>query len=222
MKYTATLQGTDCPVVPVSTGKVWSFTTVKPAPAPGVCPCSVFDDGTVPEILDVPDAAVTLGMKFSADTTGTVSGIRFYKGAANTSAHVGTLWSATGSILARGTFADESTTGWQTLTFADPVAITKNTTYVVSYRTNVGHYSATLNGFGGGIDRPPLHVASSGGVYSYGDSFPGNAVRTSYLVDVVFEKGLPTLTITGQDPAPGAVVSSTRHARRGAVLRADR
>ena len=205
VKYTATLQGTDSSGGDVGAGKTWTFTTVKPPPAPGVCPCTVFDDSTVPGMLDVPDGPVTLGMRFTADTTGMVTGVRFYKGVNNTGAHVGTLWSNAGAVLARGTFTDESTTGWQTLTFAQPVAITKNTPYVVSYRAANGHYSATVNGFGSGIDRPPLHVTSQGGAYSYSDSFPGNVSSASYLVDVVFEKGLPTLAFTSQDPAPGAV-----------------
>lgn len=205
VKFTATVRGTDASGGDVGAGKTWTFTTVKPPPAPGVCPCTVFDDGAVPEMLDVPDGPVTLGTRFTADTTGMVTGIRFYKGINNSGAHVGTLWSSAGAILARATFTDESTTGWQTLTFSQPVAITKNTPYVVSYRAANGHYSATINGFGAGIDRPPLHVTSQAGAYSYGDAFPSNASTASYLVDVVFEKGLPTLSFTSQDPAPGAV-----------------
>ena len=38
-------------------------------------------------------------------------------------AHTGTLWAADGTVLATGTFTDESTTGWQTLTFPTPVTI---------------------------------------------------------------------------------------------------
>ena len=50
-----------------------------------------------------PDSAVELGMKFRSDVSGTVSGIRFYKGSGNTGTHVGNLWSSTGARLASAT-----------------------------------------------------------------------------------------------------------------------
>ena len=62
--------------------------------------------------------SVELGMKFTADSSGTVTGVRFYKSAANTGTHTGSLWSATGTRLAQVTFTNESASGWQTATFA--------------------------------------------------------------------------------------------------------
>ncbi|WP_457848283.1 DUF4082 domain-containing protein, partial [Staphylococcus aureus] len=71
------------------------------------CPCSVFGSD-VPATPDGGDtSAVELGMKFSAETSGFVTGVRFYKSAANTGVHLGTLWSATGTQLATGTFTNE-------------------------------------------------------------------------------------------------------------------
>lgn len=205
--HTATLSGTDTQGNPVTTGKTWTFRTAKPPAAPGVCPCSLFDEDTVPTLLqDADTAPVTLGVRFSPDVTGTVTGVRFYKGVNNTGTHTGSLWTATGTLLAQGTFSGESTTGWQTLTFSQPVAVTKNAEYVASYRTEVGRYSATPNAFGSAnLSRPPLTVTSTAGAYTYGSGFPSSSSPSSYLVDVVFEKGAPALTITGQDPAPGAV-----------------
>ena len=52
-------------------------------------------------------------MKFRTDVAGFVTGIRFYKGTANTGTHVGTLWSGTGTKLATATFTGETATGWQ-------------------------------------------------------------------------------------------------------------
>ncbi len=53
-----------------------------------------------------------------------VTGIRFYKSAANIGPHVGNLWDSTGTLLATATFTDESDSGWQQVTFstagADP------------------------------------------------------------------------------------------------------
>ena len=36
-------------------------------------------------------------MKFKADSNGTVTGVRFYKAAANTGTHIGSLWTAAGT-----------------------------------------------------------------------------------------------------------------------------
>ena len=49
--------------------------------------------------------AVNVGMSFTSSVSGFVTGVRFYKSAANTGTHIGTLWSATGTQLATVTFA---------------------------------------------------------------------------------------------------------------------
>ncbi|MDR7309239.1 hypothetical protein J2S40_000297 [Nocardioides luteus] len=206
VKHTVTLAATDNQGTALSGGKSWSFVTAKPPAAPGVCPCSIYDDDDVPTVLeDSEHASLTLGMRFTPNVTGTVTGVKFYKAVNNTAPHVGTLWSSNGTVLAQGTFADESTTGWQTLTFAQPVAVQAGTEYTVSYHTN-GAYSASPNAFAAAnLSKGPLNVTSSAGAWSSGESFPGNSSASSYLVDVVFEKGAPTLTMTAQSPAPGAV-----------------
>lgn len=205
--HTATVSGTDTSGNPVTTGKTWTFLTVKPASAPGVCPCSIFDDSVVPSILEVADPdAVTLGVRFTPTVNGRVTGVKFYKGAGNTGTHTGTLWRADGTQLATGTFTGETTSGWQTLSFATPVQVTKDTTYVAGYRTTVGRYSATPGAFSAAdLSKPPLMVTSTAGAYTYGTGFPNESVSTSYLVDVEFEKADPAIAVQGQDPAPGAI-----------------
>ena len=89
-----------------------------------------------------PDSAVELGVKFKSDVAGTITGIRFYKAAANTGTHVGNLWTSNGTLLATATFTNETASGWQQVLFATPVAIASNTVYVASYHANNGHYSA--------------------------------------------------------------------------------
>ncbi|NYE35529.1 hypothetical protein F4692_000633 [Nocardioides cavernae] len=207
VKFTAKATGTDTSGNPVTTGDTWSFTTVKPPNPPGVCPCTLFDDSLTPTLLEDSDRdPVTLGVRFTPDVNGQVTGVRFYKGANNTGSHTGTLWAADGTVLATGTFSDESTSGWQTLTFATPVQVRKGTTYTASYRTTVGRYSATPNAFAAAnLSRSPLLVTSAAGAYTYGTGFPSASSSTSYLVDVVFEKVAPAIAVTGQDPAPGAV-----------------
>ena len=67
--------------------------------------------------------------------------MRFYKGTGNGGTHTGSLWTSSGTLLATGTFTNETASGWQTLTFANPVQISANTTYVVSYYDPDGHYA---------------------------------------------------------------------------------
>lgn len=200
----ATASGETTPPAEVSR---WTFTTVKPTPAAGVCPCRLFNDSTTPSVLEVADsAAVTLGVKFTPTVDGTVTGVAFYKGAGNTGQHVGTLWSAAGVELATATFAGESTSGWQTVTFAAPVNVKAGTQYVAAYRAPVGRYSATQGAFaGGGVAYGPLSAAANAGAYTYGTGFPGSTSTTSYLVDVVFEKGADPIALVSTTPAGGAL-----------------
>jgi hypothetical protein len=168
-----------------------------------------------PAVVDSGDtSAVELGVKFRSDTFGVVNGIRFYKAAANTGTHVGSLWSATGVRLAFATFTNETASGWQEVQFSNPVPIQANTTYVASYRAPNGRYSATSSGFASAIDNPPLHglanSASPNGVYAYGGSttFPANSWNaTNYWVDVLFAVA----------PAPGQVTGVQATAGTGSA-----
>ena len=47
-------------------------------------------------------------MKFQASSSGYITGVRFYKEADDTGAHIGSLWSSTGTLLASGTFSGET------------------------------------------------------------------------------------------------------------------
>jgi hypothetical protein len=189
VKYTATVTASDTSGNAMPAPSTWSFTTQQPSPAPGVCPCSVWDDTATPATVTVNDPnSIELGVKFTADTNGVVSGVRFYKGPSNTGTHTGTLWSATGAQLATATFTNESSTGWQTVSFANPVTVTAGTTYIVSYHTSAGYYSATSGVFANsGVDNSPLHVPAHAAVYLYGGGgFPTNSSDANYWVDVVF------------------------------------
>src|SRR5207302_9763592 len=117
-----------------------------------------------------------LGMRFTTDTPGTVTGISFYKGGSNGGTHIGNLWTATGGLLATGTFTNESASGWQTLALAAPVTVQANTVYVVSYHTDAGFYSSDPGVFAQPVDASPLHAAPGvNGLYAYGgDQFPTN------------------------------------------------
>jgi Domain of unknown function (DUF4082)/Putative Ig domain len=155
------------------------------------------------------DSAVALGIRFRADVNGTVTGVRFYKGAANKGTHVGTLWSSAGVALATATFSGESASGWQEVRFSAPVAIAANTTYVASYHARNGYYSADANFFStAGVDAPPLHALQNGGVYAYGGNsvFPNKTWNgTNYWVDVVFQADVTSAAITTSSLPNGAL-----------------
>jgi N,N-dimethylformamidase beta subunit-like, C-terminal/Domain of unknown function (DUF4082)/Bacterial Ig-like domain/Bacterial Ig domain len=186
--YTATVSGaTNQAGVAMTAPYTWSFTT------PASCPCTLFPASATPAVASAQDAsAVELGMKFTADVGGNVTGVRFYKGASNTGTHIGNLWSNTGQLLATVTFTNETASGWQQATFSQPVAITAGTVYVVSYHTNVGFYSVNSGYFASAFDNSPLHGVANGtspnGVYAYGATqFPNGSYNASnYWVDVVF------------------------------------
>ena len=138
-------------------------------------PLSIWSNSVTPSIPDAgPDDPVELGVEFSSDISGYITGIRFYKSSANTGTHVGNLWSSTGTLLATATFTDETASGWQQVNFATPVQITAGTIYVASYHTNVGHESDDIGYFAGqGANDGPLHAledesGSRDAVYVYG------------------------------------------------------
>lgn len=186
-----------------------TFTTTTPS---SNCPCSIWSSTTTPGTPQVNDSqAVELGVKFTSDTAGYITGIRFYKNSRNTGTHTGTLWTASGTRLATATFSGESSSGWQQVSFSSPVAINANTTYVASYHTNVGFYAGDNQFFAGsGVNQPPLHALANGtsggnGIYVYGSGgvFPSSSYQSSnYWVDVVFtptqgQQQNPTYSISG-------------------------
>lgn len=167
--------------------------TVTGSPA---CPCSIWSASATPATASANDpSSLELGLKFKSDAAGFITGIRFYKGPSNTGTHVGHLWALNGSNLGTVTFTGETGSGWQQANFASPVAVSANTTYVVSYYAPNGGYSINSNAFSSaGVDTPPLHALMNGtdggnGVYLYasGGGFPINTFNSSnYWVDVVF------------------------------------
>jgi hypothetical protein len=179
--------------------------------SPQVCPCNIWRAAT-PQSADSGDGnAVELGLKFRADADGSILGVRFYKAAANTGAHVGHLWTESGALLGTVTFSGESSSGWQQANFSSPIAVTANTTYVVSYFAPNGHYSVDGEYFiQSGVDNPPLHALADGvdgsnAVFTYGSNggFPTSTYRGgNYWVDVVFTSS-NTYKVTGTIQGPG-------------------
>lgn len=89
---------------------------------------------------------IECGVRFTSSVAGYVSGIRFYKATGNSGTHIGELYSAAGVRLAAATFINETATGWQTVQFTTPIAITAGTQYIAAYFSGNGFYSED-NGF---------------------------------------------------------------------------
>jgi O-glycosyl hydrolase len=173
----------------------------------------------------VAHGGVELGTKFRSDVAGTITGVRFWKGSQNNGPHTGELWSSTGQLLASATFMDPALSGWQQVNFSGPVAITANTTYIVSYHTTAGFIAYAPNAFTiGGIDNAPLHALANGvdgnnGVYSY-DTTPGvsnfptsyNSQSPNYWVDVVFSPTSATNSIFAATSAPAGNLQNVNDA----------
>jgi hypothetical protein len=179
---------------------------------PESCPCSIWNSSSAPATPDSGDATpVELGVKFRADSNGSILGVRFYKATKNTGTHVGHIWSSAGTLLGTATFASESASGWQQVSFGTPIPVTANTTYIVSYYAPTGHYAGDSDFFAqSGVDTPPLHALASGvdgpnGVYATGASgtFPNSSFRmTNYWVDVVYTSS-NTYSISGSITGSG-------------------
>ncbi|MFJ5958507.1 DUF4082 domain-containing protein [Paenarthrobacter sp. NPDC092416] len=203
--YTATVTATAVSGQPLSAGGTWTFTTVPTPRTPGVCPCTLYQDTVVPTTPDANDGVpLTLGVRFASSTSGLVTGVRFYKAAGNTGTHTGSLYTAAGQLLSTVTFSNESSMGWQTANFSQPVTIDADAEYVMAYTAPTGKYSYTAGGFGEGFTSGPLRTAPDSGAFSYSTGFPSSSSTTSYLVDLVFSVTVPPLTVTEQVPAPGA------------------
>jgi hypothetical protein len=160
---------------------------------------------------------VELGVRFRSETDGYVTGIRFWKAAANRGMHFVNLWSEAskaatapiggGRLLASATPLAESDAGWQTASFAVPVEIQAGVEYVASYHTATG-YAVDRGYFSGrSLHDPPLQAIDS--VYRYGPTaFPvQNALHANYWVEPVF---LPTAAFTHtlwpDDPVPSSAL----------------
>lgn len=165
-----------------------------------------WSNSVVPTTVDSGDRrAITLGLQFKPSVSGTVSAIRFYKASTNTGTHIGKLWSASGAKLGEVTFVNETSKGWQTAYFAQPIAVTAGTTYVASYYTPTGHYSRNEKYFSTSDYKATNLVAlrSANGVrnglFGYGNSFPTSTYNgRNYWVDLVFN----TLDVTTPTPPP--------------------
>ncbi|MGW7528387.1 DUF4082 domain-containing protein [Streptomyces sp. NPDC054783] len=200
---------------------IGAVATVPVTVGPQACPCTVFPATAVPGTVNGGDgSSVELGVKFRTTAAGSITAVRFYKSPVNTGTHTGSLWSASGTRLATGTFTGETASGWQQLNFATPVSVKANTTYVASYFAPNGGYSYD-GGYFSDSDAglAPLTALKSGtdggnGVYHYGSTsaFPSSqSSGSNYWVDVVLDTSTASTTpptVTSTSPTSGATDAS--------------
>lgn len=165
--------------------------------------------------------SVELGTPFTPSKDGVVLGVRFYKTPENAGTHVGNLWDASGKRLATVTFTGETSRGWQTAYFNEPVKLKAGSEYVASYLAPKGRYHQTQQFWSGSTTNLLSVPKGRSGVYSYGksSSFPKQTWnRSQYWVDAVFAPttgaGTPTATPTAtptptKTPAPTPTVTPT-------------
>ena len=165
------------------TGGSWTFTTAAPAPTA----VTIWPDSTVPTYPSWNDpATVQVGTRFTSSVAGSVTAIRFYKGAANTGVHTVNLWDSAGTLLASAPSNAESASGWQTVPLAAPVVLTPGATYTAAYYSTTGGYAVTPGELTGVRTRTPLATLATGGAYVYGTGFPASTSTAGYGVDLVF------------------------------------
>jgi Domain of unknown function (DUF4082)/Fibronectin type III domain/Mo-co oxidoreductase dimerisation domain len=221
----AAASATSATVTGLTNGTAYTFTvkatnsigtSPESTPSSSATPINTIFDFSTPATIDSGDtSSVELGVKFTSDSAGLVTGIRFYKAATNTGTHIGSLWTSTGTLLASATFTGETASGWQQVNFSTPVAIIAGTTYVAGYLDPNGHYSVTGSGLTSAVNNAPLHAVanttSPNGVYVYGSSsaFPSSSFNASnYFVDVMLAPPNPPGQVTGVTATAGQVSAS--------------
>ena len=123
----------------------------------------IWSDSTTPAdgSSDPTRRPIELGVKFRTDVDGFVTGLRFYKGSANTGTHVGHLWTTRRDAARRGdVHRRERRAAGRRSRFATPVAITRehDLRRVVpragraATRADSGYFADSA------VDNPPLHA----------------------------------------------------------------
>lgn len=165
---------------------------------------------TVPPVkADTDPNAVTLGLKFTTKVAGKVTGLRFYKGTGNTGTHVGALYSQAGTRLAKASYASESASGWQSVSFSSPINVAAGATLTAATFAPRGHY-AVQSPYS--WPKSGTSVTGLAGTYRYGTSlgFPAQTYQASnYFVDVTFTASSTSTPTPSPTPTPTATPSPT-------------
>ena len=172
-------------LVPTSTNTPLPTSTSTPVPTATRTSESIFTTQTPASPNTNFGQAYEIGVKFRARVAGQITGIRYYAAPGEyTTMHTGRLWDSNGNQLASVVFTGETASGWQTAMLSNPVAISANTTYVVSVNTH-GYIAVTTGGLQNSVTNGDLYTVADGnnGVYN---NNPGSFPATGYQNDNPF------------------------------------
>ncbi|MGY1649745.1 DUF4082 domain-containing protein [Geodermatophilus sp. SYSU D01119] len=166
-------------------------------------------------VADADRESVTLGVRFTPLTDGTVTGVSFHRATRANTARVVQLWdAATRQVVATSAPLGNLSTGWVEQRFPSPVRVTAGHEYVASYLAPAGRYSATRSYWSQPRQTRHLSAPVGAGVYRYGGSaaFPGSTWQNSdYSVTPLFLPAAPapTAPTTTAPAAPTTAPSTT-------------
>ena len=145
-----------------------------------------------------------LGTVLQPAADGYITQLKFYKSPSETGTHVGHVWDyATQTLLAAAAYKNETSSGWQVVKLAHPLAVKAGQTYVVSYTTN-GYFVGTVGGLSSTITGGYLSTVASvpNGIFGPPGAFPAMTyMNSNYFADLSFDV---TATIfSTQTPAIG-------------------
>lgn len=129
---------------------------------------------------------LTLGMRLTTNENGYVTKVLFAKSPDNTGPHTGTVWDSAGNVLAQKAFTNETTDGWQEVTFDLPVRILAGETFTVGF--SLDNHVFAVESFPRQTSGS-LSLVGSGGYYNYNSdvsAFPNGTIGTNYGVDLEF------------------------------------
>ena len=181
---------------------------------------AIWPDAATPAVPSVGDGQpIELGTKFRASSDGTITVLRFYKGAGNNGAHIARLWRVSdGALLAEGTYTGETSSGWQQVVLPAPVAVQAGVTYLSTLYSPDQLFPITSGYFASApLVAGPLTALQAGtegpnGVFRYGlnggpnPQMPIEGNSAAYFSDVVFVPPPATSDVT---PPVVTAVSAT-------------
>ena len=172
---------------------------------------SLFDNER-PPYSSWPDyESITVGVEVEVTESGTIDGLRYYKGWRNSGQHVGALYSRSGRLLAEATFTEQPGSGWQEVELSSPVRVRQGQTVTAAVFMPAGRYAVEPD-----FDWPIQSGSLRGlrGVYEYGDDieFPTrDHDSTNYFVDVNFAEdgAVPAEPTPSASPSPSRTPTPT-------------
>lgn len=162
-----------------------------------------------------------VGVKFRTSRRIQITGIRIYR--FDPATLTGSLWAASGKLLARGQFAPGPASAWQDMTFQAPVEIVPGRTYIASYFTPGTKYAFRYQYFAhsghtvGPVTALRSTDAEPNGVHCYENtrcgSFPTHGYRSStYWVTPLWRDSAVTTSNDSRATARPRVLRVTPHA----------